>query len=140
MWPTRSVAATKPAGRSKHWWPLWLLAFATEAVAANGFADTVADTFADTWQAALCKGQPPTVQLAYRGAITEYRGQICYHYAGYNETCLSPAGRWLTPATRLRLLTPGQVPSELLLGYTLLVRFTAVSDKVHAYPLTLSRC
>ena len=96
--------------------------------------------FAEQWQASLCETDPPQVRFRYGGAITAYSGQLCYHYAGYNETCQPLPELWVTPATNIILLTPGQVPVDLLRGYTLLVRFGELSDTLHAYPLALGHC
>ncbi len=94
--------------------------------------------------AILCTSTPsrtaPVVELRYAGPIQEVIGPLCYHYAGYNETCLPVAKRWFTPATRLTLAAPGQVPGELLQNYTLLLRFPWQQQDNIALPLTPGRC
>ena len=98
--------------------------------------------FGSQWQASLCalNNQQPYIQLSYNGPITELYSPLCYHFAGYNETCLPAKKRWLTPATEIQLIAPGQVPTELLLGYTLLVRFPWHSDTHYRYALDDQRC
>lgn len=83
----------------------------------------------------LTEAQPYRFVLAYHGPVVPFRGSVCYHFAGYNETCLTPKLRWLTPATELALYAPGGVPRDLLPGYTLLVRFPALSPRTFQYRL-----
>lgn len=97
-------------------------------------AQASADNPLKHMQVALCDG--PTFVLSYSGPIVEFSGELCYGFAGYNETCLRPKLEWLTPATQIELIAPGQVPEELLKGYTLLVRFPALSETQYRYPVT----
>ncbi len=99
-------------------------------------------TFEQQWQAKLCVSEStqPQIEFSFHGPITESYGPLCYHFAGYNETCLPAQQRWLTPATTIELIAPGQVPVELLQGYILLVRFPWRSDEVYRYPLADTAC
>lgn len=83
----------------------------------------------------LSRTQPYRFQLHYRGPTMAFRGLLCYGFAGYNETCMDPKLRWLTPATTIELYAPGGVPRDLLDGYTLEVRYPAYSDRVFRYHL-----
>lgn len=84
----------------------------------------------------LTDRRPYRFLLRYSGPTTPFRGLVCYHFAGYNETCLDPRIDWLTPATRIELHAPGGVPRDLLEGYMLLVRFPALSERTFRYPPT----
>lgn len=63
----------------------------------------------------------PHFTLRYRGPVSAWRGPLCYHFAGYNPTCRTLPDAWLTPATPLTFPAPGQVPTDLLSGYRLLL-------------------
>lgn len=79
--------------------------------------------------------QPPyRFVLRYRGRHVPFRGLVCYHFAGYNETCLDPRIDWLTRATAIELYAPGGVPHDLLEGYMLRVRFPGLSERTFVYP------
>ncbi len=84
------------------------------------------------WQANYCTDPPVTIVLDYKGPLREYRGRLCYGFAGYSETCFIPESRWLTPASRWRLPGPGQIPLDLLSGYTLLIRLPEVEEQAVA--------
>ena len=86
--------------------------------------------------ATLCQQKSAFFLLEYRGKLQSFRGQLCYGIAGYNETCMDPKLEWLTPATKIRLLAPGQVPLEFLRGYTLLVRYPRLSPTTFSYPIS----
>lgn len=113
-------------------------------------ASSADKNFEAQWQAKLCVSTDtttqastqtqPHIELSFHGPITETFGPLCYHFAGYNETCLPTQQRWLTPATTIKLIAPGQVPVELLQGYILLVRFPWRSDEVYRYPLANTTC
>ena len=90
------------------------------------------------WRASFCTQQQNTILLDYRGPLREYRGPISYGFAGYSETCIHAESKWLTPATRLRLPGPGQVPRDLLAGYTLVVRLPG--EGYWTVPMTPGRC
>lgn len=83
----------------------------------------------------LTHTRPYQFVLAYHGSIVPFRGPVCYHFAGYNETCTDPHLEWLTPATEIVLYAPGGVPRDLLEGYVMLVRFPAVSARTFRYAL-----
>lgn len=116
----------------------------------NPSSNSANKTFEAQWRAKLCvpantiagASTPvqPHIEFSFHGSITETFGPLCYHFAGYNETCLPPQQRWLTPATTIELIAPGQVPVELLQGYILLVRFPWLSEDVYRYPLANTTC
>lgn len=83
----------------------------------------------------LTTTRPYHFVLAYQGPRKPFRGPLCYWFAGYNETCMNPKLDWLTPATEITLHAPGGVPRDLLQGYTLLVRYPAMSERVYRYDL-----
>ena len=83
----------------------------------------------------LTDEEPYRFVLRYRGPRVPFRGPLCYHFAGYNETCLDPRTEWLTPATEIELHAPGGVPRDLLAGYTMLVRYPALSERTFRYDL-----
>lgn len=128
---------------------LWLLG-ASASANANDSASN--ENFGAQWQAKLCttRSTPtttstlrpthPYIEFSFHGPITEVVGPLCYHFAGYNETCLPAQRRWLTPATTIELIAPGQVPVELLQGYILLVRFPWQSDELYRYPFADQAC
>lgn len=107
----------------------------------TGASAQSATDFGSQWQAELCansaehKPIQAYIRFRYTGPITKVVGPLCYHFDGYNETCLPPKEDWFTPATAIKLIAPGQVPTELLQGYTLLVRFPWRSESLHRYPL-----
>ena len=111
---------------------LWLL---LAAAAAHGAADTTVDDHLATMTLSLTDRQPYRFVLAYHGPNVPYRGMLCYHFAGYNETCLDPNLDWLTPATTIELYAPGGVPRELLEGYMMLVRYPSLSERMFRYAL-----
>lgn len=78
---------------------------------------------------------PYRFRLHYHGPTMPFRGPVCYAFAGYNETCRDPHIRWLTPATVIDLWAPGGVPRDLLEGYTILVRFPALSERGYRFTL-----
>lgn len=81
----------------------------------------------------LGSARPYRFRLHYHGSRMPFRGPVCYAFAGYNETCRDPAIRWLTPATVIELWAPGGVPRDLLTGYTMLVRFPALSERQYRF-------
>ena len=81
----------------------------------------------------LCSARPYRFRLHYHGSRMPFRGPVCYAFAGYNETCRDPPIRWLTPATVIELWAPGGVPRDLLTGYTMLVRFPALSERQYHF-------
>ncbi|MEQ8858372.1 MAG: hypothetical protein RIC56_06975 [Pseudomonadales bacterium] len=83
----------------------------------------------------LTPEQPYRFVLAYHGPTMEFRGFLCYGFAGYNETCLKPRLDWLTPASEIELYAPGGVPRDLLEGYVMLVRFPDLSERTFRYRL-----
>ncbi|HEX7037392.1 MAG TPA: hypothetical protein VF210_16595 [Pseudomonadales bacterium] len=113
-----------------------LAAAALSLAAAPPSADGALDEHLAAMQVELTDRQPYRFVLRYRGPNTPFRGMVCYHFAGYNETCLDPGIDWLTPATRIELYAPGGVPRDLLEGYMLLVRFPALSERTFRYPPT----
>lgn len=123
-----------------------LLSISVSSEAAKSSENRANEAFESQWQAKLCastnasKPTQPHIEFSFHGPITETFGPLCYHFAGYNETCLPPQQRWLTPATTIELIAPGQVPLELLRGYILLVRFPWLSDDVYRYPLANTTC
>lgn len=89
------------------------------AVSPQGYvSEAVQQAFADS-TLTLDEREPPRFLLHYRGPVTAFRGELCYGFAGYNETCLRPSFKWLTPATSIALYAPANVPVELLYGYRL---------------------
>jgi hypothetical protein len=94
------------------------------------------DSYLASMSLTLSAGDPTEFVLRYNGPIVEFRGQVCYSFAGYNETCAQPRLEWLTPATEIRLYAPGGVPYDLLAGYVMLARFPALSDRQFAYAPT----
>jgi hypothetical protein len=92
------------------------------------------DDYLAAMQVRLADRAPYQFVLRYDGPTVPFRGPVCYHFAGYNETCLDPHLEWLTPATAIALHAPGGVPRDLLEGYMLLVRFPALSDRTFRYP------
>lgn len=123
-----------------------LLGASTSPVVDHLGEKPVNQEFSAQWQASLCTAKTkdlpaqPYIDFRFHGPITEFFGPLCYHFAGYNETCLPAKKRWLTPATSIELIAPGQVPLELLQGYILLVRFPWLSDELYRYPLTNKTC
>jgi hypothetical protein len=129
----------------------WLLG---TSASANAEESATKQNFGAQWQAKLCTTTPaaaptttpttrqkhPYIEFSFHGPITELIGPLCYHFAGYNETCLPTQRRWLTPATTIELIAPGQVPVELLQGYILLVRFPWQSDELYRYPFADQTC
>ncbi len=83
----------------------------------------------------LTSTRPPEFLLRYEGRNLPFRGLLCYHFGGYNETCIEPRIEWLTPATRIHLPAPGGVPREFLTGYVALVRYPMLSDALFRYPM-----
>lgn len=117
----------------------WLLG---ASASANADKSVTKQNFGAQWQAKLCttRQKHPYIEFSFHGPITEVVGPLCYHFAGYNETCLPAQRRWLTPATTIELIAPGQVPVELLQGYILLVRFPWQSDELYRYPFADQTC
>lgn len=62
-----------------------------------------------------------------------YKGEVCYAFAGYNETCLAPKIAWLNAGTQIELHAPGGVPMEFLRNYIVLVRFPKLSEATFRY-------
>lgn len=89
----------------------------------------------DTMRLTLTDSKPYRFVLHYRGPTVPFRGELCYGFAGYNETCTRPRLEWLTPATDIELWAPGGVPRDLLLGYVMLVRFPALSTRTYSFRL-----
>ena len=90
------------------------------------------------WSATYCTQPQSSVEIAYHGPLRPYRGVICYGFAGYSETCFNPQSDWLTPASRFKLPGPGQVPADVLAGYTLLLRVH--DEPLHAIAMQPGRC
>lgn len=103
-------------------------------VAQEAGAGITDDRLADM-TVSLTRSQPYHFVLAYHGPTMPFRGLLCYHFAGYNETCMDPRIEWLTPATEIELYAPGGVPRDLLEGYMMLVRYPALSERVFRYAL-----
>lgn len=89
----------------------------------------------DRFSLTLGTAEPYRFRLHYHGPRMPFRGPVCYAFAGYNETCRDPHIHWLTPATVIDLWAPGGVPRDLLEGYTMLVRFPALSERRFRFTL-----
>lgn len=81
----------------------------------------------------LDPNEPPQFVLHYRGPVASFHGKLCYGFAGYTETCFKPDFEWLTPATRIALYAPANVPAELLRAYRLEVSAPRMFKRQFSY-------